>query len=134
MTGDNQPRRIMVVEDDDNVCEALSARLSHEGYEVSVAKDAVRAVATARREKPEVVLVDINLPGGDGFEVVRRLDLVMSGTGLKIVFITASKKPGLRQKAMSVGATAFLEKPFTAAGLLSAIDEAFASHPPEMFG
>lgn len=124
----------MVVEDDDNVCQALRTRLIHEGFEVSVARDAISAVSTARREKPNVALVDINLPGGSGFEVVRRLGLVMSGTGLKIVFITASKKPGLRQKAMSVGAAAFIEKPFTAEALLSAIDEALATDSPEMFG
>jgi len=134
VTGDNQPHRIMVVEDDDSVCQALKVRLIHEGYEVSVAHDAISAVSTARREKPDVALLDINLPGGSGFEVARRLDLVMGGTGLKMVFITASKEPGLRQKAMSVGAAAFVEKPFTAEALLSAIDEALASDPPEMFG
>ena len=134
MTEDQPQRRIMVVEDDENVCEALSTRLIHEGYEVSVATDAIRAVSTARREKPDVVLVDINLPGGDGFDVVRRLDLVTSGAGPKIIFITASKQPGLRQKAISVGADGFLEKPFTAEGLLGAIDDALASDPVEEFG
>ena len=134
MTGETQSLRIMVVEDDETVCEALSARLMHEGYEVSAAKDAISAVSTARREHPEVAVVDINLPGGNGFDVVRRLARVMSGSGLKIVFMTASKKPGLRQKAMSAGAAAFVEKPFTAQALLSAIDEALASDPPDMFG
>lgn len=134
MTAENQPLRIMIVEDDETVCEALTTRLTHEGYQVSAATDAISAVSTARREKPQVAVVDINLPGGKGFDVVRRLERVMSGSGLKIVFMTASKKPGLRQQAMSAGAAAYVEKPFTAQTLLAAIDAALASDPPEMFG
>lgn len=134
MTEDNQTHRIMVVEDDDNVCQGLKARLIHEGYEVSTASDAIGAVSTARRDKPNVALVDINLPGGSGFEVAQRLERVLGGTGLKIIFMTASKEPGLREKAMDVGAAAFVEKPFTAETLLSAINEVFASELPKTFG
>lgn len=134
MTTHDDPLRIMVVEDDETVCEALTARLIHEGYAVCSAKDAISAVSIARKEKPQVAVLDINLPGGKGFDLVRRLERVMSGTVLKIVFITASKKPGLRQQAMAAGADAFVEKPFTAETLLGAIDTALASEPPQVFG
>lgn len=125
---------ILVVEDDDNISRALKARLTHEGYQVAIAKDAVSAVSVARQAEPAVALLDINMPGGDGFEVAKRIDRLGIGDGVKKVFITASKDPTLRQKAMDAGATAFVEKPFTADALLAAIDEALnVEEPPELF-
>lgn len=131
MIESNSPTRILVVEDDSAVAKALRARLMHEGYEVFVAQDAISALSVARESKPEVALLDINMPGGNGFDVARRLD--NSVAGVAKIFITASKEPGLRQQALDVGASAFVEKPFTAADLKEAIDNALSPPPPEVF-
>jgi DNA-binding response OmpR family regulator len=64
--------RILVVEDDDALALALRARLVHEGYEVYITKDTISALAVARGSKPEVALLDVNLPAGSGFDVARR--------------------------------------------------------------
>ena len=124
---------ILVVEDDEDISRALKARLSHEGYNVAVAKDAISAVSIARQVEPTVALLDINMPGGDGFEVVRRIDRIAPGGMVRKVFMTASKDPELRQKALDAGATAFVEKPFTAETLLEAINQAINAEPPELF-
>ena len=124
---------ILVVEDDDHISMALKARLQHEGYDVAIAKDAVTAVTVARQSEPKVALLDINMPGGDGFDVAKRIDRIAPGGMVRKVFITASKDPSLRQKAMDCGAVAFVEKPFTADALLAAIREAMQEEPPALF-
>jgi DNA-binding response OmpR family regulator len=123
--------RVLVVEDDNAIAQALKARLMHEGYDVYLAQDAVSAVSVAREASPAVALLDINMPGGTGFDVARRIDRTISGVSK--IFITASKEPGLRQQAMDVGASAFVEKPFTAEDLKQAIEAAVNPEPPEIF-
>lgn len=124
---------ILVVEDDDHISMALKARLTHEGYDVAIAKDAVTAVTVARQVEPDVALLDINMPGGDGFDVAKRIDRIAPSGMVRKIFITASKDPALRQKAMDCGAVAFVEKPFTAEALLAAITEAMQEEPPALF-
>lgn len=130
----NAPIHILVVEDDERIAQALTARLKHEGYEVSLAMDAVTAVSTARRTSPDVALLDITMPGGDGFDVARRIDMVLPGGPVPKVFITASKEPGLRKRAAEAGAVAFVEKPFTAEELRAALERAVRpAEPPALF-
>ena len=123
--------RVLVVEDDAAIAQALKARLTHEGYDVYIAQDAVTAVSVARDANPDVALLDINMPGGSGFDVAKRIDRTM--TGVSKIFITASKEPGLRQQAMDVGASAFVEKPFTSEDLKRAIENALSPEPPDVF-
>lgn len=119
--------RILVVEDENAVALALRARLSHEGYDVFVAKDSVSALAIARESHPHVALLDINLPADCGFEIARLLD--ENTRGIAKIFITGSKEPGLRQQALDLGASAFIEKPFTALDLKQAISTALDASP-----
>jgi DNA-binding response OmpR family regulator len=128
---ESTPTRILIVEDDKDIAHALQARLVHEGYEVFVAQDAISAISVAREASPNVALLDINMPGGSGFDVARRID--RSHAGVSKIFITASKEPGLRQQAIDAGASAFVEKPFTAQALREAIETATSNEPPELF-
>ena len=127
----SETTRILVVEDDTTIAQALKIRLMHEGYDVVVAHDAITAVNVARDSGPDVALLDINMPGGTGFVVAERIDRALPGVSK--VFITASKEPGLRQQAMDAGASAFVEKPFTSEDLKTAIDAALSPEPPELF-
>lgn len=92
------------------------------GYQVDSAADAVYAMNAAVRCQPEVILLDINLPGGDGFVVADRVRASDSLGATPIIFITASKEPGLRARAAEYGASAYLEKPFHAAQLAEALE------------
>ncbi len=130
MSEDRAQVRVLIVEDDATIARALAARLRHEGYEVSVAQDALTAASVARKSPPDVALLDITMPAGDGFEVARRIDRMAPGGAVPKIFITASKEPGLRKKAIEAGASAFVEKPFTADVLLAAIEEAAAAANP----
>jgi len=114
---------ILLVEDDKQISMALSLRLRSMGFEVDFASDAVYAMNAAIRCQPEVVLLDINLPGGDGFVVADRLRASADLGSTPIIFITASKNPELRERASTYGTCAFLEKPFQATQLTKALQQ-----------
>lgn len=114
---------VLLVEDDKKISMALSLRLQSMGYAVDSAADAVYAMNAAVKCKPEVILLDINLPGGDGFVVADRLRASKELAGTPIIFITASQDPDLRLRAGKYISSRFIEKPFQAGQLTDAIDQ-----------
>ena len=121
-------KKILIVEDDPNIAKALSIRLKNAGYEVSVASDALTGLETAIKKVPDLVLLDISLPAGNGFTVAERIQSLIP-TAIPVIFLTASRKPGLRDKAKELGAAAFFHKPYEAEDLLGAIHLALARAP-----
>ena len=121
--------KILIVEDDEKIIKALTVRLKSQGYEVVTAVDAVMATAKAMEHHPDLVLLDISMPGGNGFTVAERLRDSSLTIDTPIVFLTASKEPGLRERARTLGAAGFLEKPFEAQDLVSVIQQALAGCP-----
>lgn len=121
-------KRILIVEDDQNISRALSIRLKNAGYEVSVAPDALTGVEFALKKLPDLVLLDISLPAGSGFTVAERIQSLIP-TATPFIFLTASNQPGLRAKAKELGAAAFFHKPYEADDLLGAIQLALAGAP-----
>ena len=117
-------KTLLLVEDDAKISLALGIRLRHSGYEVVTAPDAVHAMAQALKHAPDVVVLDINLPGGDGFLVAERLRSGPATATTPLIFITASKLPGLAERAAQLGAIALIEKPFSAAQLTEALSRA----------
>lgn len=115
---------ILIVEDDQRISMALGIRLKAHGYRVISSPDAVNAMNQAIRQAPDVVVLDINLPGGNGLMVAERLMANPATTDIPVIFITASKQLKLRERAAELSAVAFLEKPFSSADLLDAIDVA----------
>jgi len=115
-------KKLLLVEDDPKITLALKLRLKHMGFEVETAGDAVYAMDLALRQSPDVVLLDINLPGGNGFVVAERLKQSSATADVPIVFITASKEREYKSQARDIGAAAFLEKPFSATQLTSALE------------
>ncbi len=115
-------KKILIVEDDKNIAKALHVRMTAQGYEVATTFDAVMATTTARSYSPDLILLDISLPGGDGFVLADRFQEITNTANVPVIFITASKKPGLRQRAMEAGAADFFEKPFDSHQLIGAID------------
>jgi len=114
--------KILLVEDDKKLSIAISMRLKSNGYTVQAAPDAITAMSNAINFNPDVVVIDINLPGGDGFTVAERLKSSSETSSIPFIFMTASKTPGLQQKAMEGGAIGFLEKPFYPSSLADLID------------
>lgn len=116
-------KRILIVEDDKNIAKSLHVRFTAHGYHVATTFDAVMATTTARDYEPDLILLDISMPGGDGFMLADRFKDIKNTAGVPVVFITASKKNGLRERAMDSGAAGFFEKPFDSRHLLSTVSQ-----------
>lgn len=119
-------KTVLMVEDDPKIALAFGVRLKSMGYTVHTASDAISAVMQVRKAKPDVAVLDISLPGGDGFLVAERMNRMIDTAATPIIFITASQRPDLRERAMRAGAVAFLQKPFQATTLADAIESALA--------
>ncbi|HXG47119.1 MAG TPA: response regulator [Methylomirabilota bacterium] len=121
-------KTVLIVEDDPRISAALSVRLSAAGYRVLTANDGFAGLKVAVAERPDLILMDVVMPVGLGFSVAERLrDL---GLTIPIIFITASRRPGLRRSAERLGAVGFFEKPYDAEELMSAISFVTAHAPP----
>lgn len=115
--------KILIVDDDKRISLSIAARLRANGYEIETACDGLSAVMTAVREKPDAIVMDINMPAGNGIDAAERIQNIGALTGVPIIFITASSDPEQRSAAEACGASAFIEKPFESAALLATIHE-----------
>jgi DNA-binding response OmpR family regulator len=118
-------KTVLVVEDDHRLAQAITLRLKAAGFETVTAGDAISAVRCAVQTQPDVVVLDISLPGGDGFIVAERIQANLHKP-TSLVFLTASRLPGLREKANALGAAGFLEKPYAPEVLLAMVSQAVA--------
>lgn len=110
---------VLLVEDDKDIARALRLRIAAHGYAVSVAHDAATALMVARKTSPDLIVLDISMPGGDGFVVAERMEMAFGR--LPMIFITANSHPDLRAKAVAVGAVGFFEKPLQTDELIASI-------------
>lgn len=104
---------ILVAEDERNLVEALSFLMQRAGYEVHVARDGPTTVEMARRLAPDLVLLDIMLPGFDGFDVVEALRRGGGSKKPRIVMLTAKGHERDRRKALQLGVDDYVTKPFS---------------------
>jgi len=121
-------KKVLVVEDDTNIAAALRVRLEYAGYLVSAAYDAVTAPTIASKEEPDLIIMDISMPGGTGFTVAERLKSIANCADVPIIYITASKKNGLLEKAIENGACAYFEKPYVAQELMASVSMLIDKH------
>jgi CheY-like chemotaxis protein len=119
-------KSVLLVDDDSAILLGTGVRLQSMGYTVYTAEDAVNAVSAVRKNEPDVVVLDISLPAGDGFLVAERLQKLIGSAATPIIFITASDNPALRERARKLGAAGFLRKPFDATSLANAIETALS--------
>jgi two-component system OmpR family response regulator len=119
-------KTVLLVDDDNTILLGVGVRLKSMGYTVYTAKDAVSAVSAVVKHRPDVVVLDISLPAGDGFLVSDRLQTLVGSAATPIIFMTANENPTLRERAMKLGAAAFLLKPFAATTLADAVESALS--------
>lgn len=110
---------ILIVDDDSRVTSALRRTLAYEGYQVSVAANGEAALATARTKSPDLVILDLMLPGMDGIEVCRRLR--NAGDSIAVLMLTARDAVADRVAGLETGADDYLVKPFALEELLARI-------------
>ena len=103
--------KILVVDDDVDLLRGLSIRLKANGYEVVCATDAVFAVSVALAEKPDLIILDIGLPGGDGYLIMDRLSKMTGTVGTPVIVLSARDVASNKERALKAGARAFFQKP-----------------------
>lgn len=116
--------RVLVIDDEPDILHALALRLRSAGFDVLSASDGLQATQTAARDQPDVIVLDIGLPGGDGHVVARRLKSVAATATTPIIFLTARTSAEDRRKAGETGATGYVVKPFQPDELLALIEKA----------
>jgi two-component system, cell cycle response regulator DivK len=116
-------KRILVVEDQDDNRRILRDLLTASGYELIEAVDGEQGVTAAQQERPDLILMDIQLPGIDGYEVTRRIKANEALRHIPIIAVTSYALSGDDQKAFEAGCDAYVTKPFSPRGLLAKIRE-----------
>jgi len=118
-------KKLLLVEDDTVQIQILSAKLSSSGFDVSVARDAAQAISLARQTRPNVILLDIGLPGGGGYIVLERLKALM----ILIPVLALSSRPAAteRDKMIASGAADYFEKGVDLGVLVKRIEELAAT-------
>lgn len=122
-SGQEAKKRVLVVEDDDSIATMLVKMLSQK-YEVERARDGGEGLATADRFRPQLVILDVMMPGLDGYGVAQRLRLVPTLKNVAIIFLTAKGGPMDVVKGIQSGARFYVSKPFKMDDLLQKVKKA----------
>ncbi|MFC0865438.1 response regulator transcription factor [Sphaerimonospora cavernae] len=111
MVTESPEARLLIVEDEPNILELLSASLRYAGFEVHSASNGTEAVAAAQRQRPDLIVLDVMLPDMDGFDIVRR----MRGGGARtpVVFLTARDATEDKIRGLTLGGDDYVTKPFS---------------------
>jgi DNA-binding response OmpR family regulator len=117
-------KKILIVEDENLQLTALARRLRSAGFEVVAARDGMTAISTARKEQPDLVLLDLGLPAGDGFSVLQRLQMLISTNTIPVIVVSSRDARTNRDAAIKAGAIAYYQKPVDVDVLLKNISEA----------
>ncbi|HEY1855519.1 MAG TPA: response regulator transcription factor [Solirubrobacterales bacterium] len=117
---DNGARRILVVDDEPTIVEIVGRYLERAGYEAAGAADGFEALEAAAAERPDLVVLDLMLPGIDGIEVMRRLR-ELSGPPLAVILLTARGEESDRLVGLRQGADDYVVKPFSPAELVARV-------------
>jgi two-component system KDP operon response regulator KdpE len=117
-------KKVLIVEDDADVRMGLHVRLKANNYDIFFAVDGFSSLAEARKHEPDLILLDLGLPAGDGFLVMDRIKAVPALAMIPIIVVSGRSGAANRERALKAGAKAFLEKPVDNAELLAVIRQA----------
>ena len=113
--------KILVVDDDPDLVRAMRLRLRANNFEVTTASDGYTAIASAQKERPALIILDLGLPVGDGFVVLERLQNIDSLASVPVIVLSARDPQSNEERALKAGAAAFFQKPADNDELMNAI-------------
>jgi DNA-binding response OmpR family regulator len=122
-------QKVLVIEDDPVARADLEARLAANGYTVARAADAASALTVVNRERPDLILLDLGLPAGDGFLVLERLSKIETLAAIPVLVVTGRSDPETRKRVAAMGIASLLVKPVGTEALLGAIRSALETKP-----
>ncbi len=121
---------ILIVEDHPTMREAMRLILEHEGFEIRDAPDGVAALAMVRERQPDLMFLDLNIPGASGADVLTALKADPATKHVRVIVVTATGEEG-RDFALSLGADEYFTKPFSPTALLRTVERVLAADHPE---
>jgi DNA-binding response OmpR family regulator len=116
-------KHVLIADDEPNIVVSLEYLMRREGHRVSVARDGDAALATIRRERPDLVLLDVMMPGRSGFEVCQAVRADEALAGVKILMLSAKGRDTDLAKGSALGADAYMTKPFSTRELADKVRE-----------
>jgi CheY-like chemotaxis protein len=120
--------RILIVEDHPTMREAMRMVLEHEGFTIAEAGDGQAALDLVRTDPPDLVFLDLNIPGTSGSEVLRELKSDPQTAGVRVIIVTATGDEG-RDQVIELGADEYFTKPFSPLALLRTVERVLGSPP-----
>jgi DNA-binding response OmpR family regulator len=123
-------KKVVVADDEPNILISLEYLMKREGHQVIVARDGHQALEAITREKPDLVLLDVMMPGKTGFEVAAAVRADESLAGVKILMLTAKGRDTDVAQGLGVGADAYMTKPFATQELAAKVRQMLAGEAP----
>jgi DNA-binding response OmpR family regulator len=117
-------KKILIVDDDPDVRHGMHVRLKANHYDTFFAADALSSMVEARKHEPDLIILDLGLPAGDGFVVMERFKKIPALAVIPIIVVSARDARANQERALKAGAKAFLQKPVDNAELLAVIRQA----------
>ena len=120
--------KVLIIDDDRDIRTGLNVRLRSEGFDTAFAEDAVTAISAARKERPDLILLDIGLPAGDGYVVMERLKDIAELATVPVIVVSCRDPRENKRRSLEAGARAYFQKPVSNDELLFAIGQHLGSH------
>jgi len=120
--------RILIVEDHPTMREAMRMVLEHEGFTIDEAADGQTALGQVRADPPDLVFLDLNIPGTPGAEVLRELKSDPETSSVRVIIVTATGEEG-RDQVIALGADEYFTKPFSPLALLRTVERVLEAPP-----
>jgi DNA-binding response OmpR family regulator len=117
-------KKILIVDDDPDVRRGMQVRLKANHYDILFAVDALSSMVEARKHEPDLMILDLGLPAGDGFVVMERFKAIPALAVIPIIVVSARDARANKGRAIEAGAQAFLQKPVDTSELLAVIRQA----------
>ena len=119
-------RKLLIADDEDGIRSLVRMTLESDAYEILEAADGTEALELARAHRPDLLLLDVMMPGVTGLEVCRTLKSDPATAGITIVMLTARAQDSDREAGRAAGAESYFTKPFSPVALLRKVDEIFS--------
>jgi DNA-binding response OmpR family regulator len=121
--------KVLVVDDEPNILISLEFLMQQAGFDVITAEDGEQALAHVQQAPPDLILLDISLPGISGFDVLEQLRQQTTTAALPIIMLTAHGREVEREKGMALGADDYITKPFSTQALVEKVNALLSGHP-----
>jgi len=126
------PRRVLIIDDDRTLVTLMTTLLRKAGYQAFAAFDGASGFMVAQKERPDLILLDLQMPAGGGEAVWKRLKSSGHTSGIPVVYVSATSSPGFAAEAEEQGAAGFIRKPFEPEHFAERVDAFFKRATGEM--